>query len=109
MKSAPLALVAGLASYVRASQTPGALKLDIARYQADVPSLANRVTGAVAGTLTNDDNGILYVINVTVGTPPQSLTLQIDTGSSDTWMPSSTSDACLAGNCTRGSCAFCSS
>jgi hypothetical protein len=28
----------------------------------------------------------LYFVNVSVGTPPQNLELQIDTGSSDIWM-----------------------
>lgn len=38
---------------------------------------------------------ILYYINVTVGTPPQPFALQLDTGSSDTWIPSVQSDICI--------------
>ncbi|KAK8187228.1 aspartic peptidase domain-containing protein [Phyllosticta capitalensis] len=44
-----------------------------------------------------------YQINVTVGTPGQSVGLQIDTGSSDTWFPYSGVKDCLKGGCTWGS------
>jgi hypothetical protein len=46
----------------------------------------------------------LYFVNASVGTPPQDVQLQIDTGSSDVWMfgphscDSSTSP-CLGGDC----------
>jgi len=48
----------------------------------------------------------LYYANVTVGTPAQSLSLQIDTGSSDVWVPSSTASICedtKDGGCPGGS------
>lgn len=45
--------------------------------------------------INNIDAGNGYTANVTVGTPPQPLTLGIDTGSTDTWVLSNTADICL--------------
>ena len=40
---------------------------------------------------------IFYQINVTIGTPPQPFGLQLDTGSSDIWVPAFGSEACIQG------------
>ncbi|KAM7193896.1 Aspartic peptidase domain containing protein [Rhypophila sp. PSN 637] len=46
-----------------------------------------------------------YFASCTLGTPPQDLTLQLDTGSSDIWVPESTAQVCRkSGGCTFGSC-----
>ncbi|KAK6349395.1 hypothetical protein TWF696_005682 [Orbilia brochopaga] len=41
------------------------------------------------------NKGILYLTNVTVGTPPQPMQLQIDTASSDIWVLSRSIPACV--------------
>lgn len=59
----------------------------------------------VGVSLTNAEQQGLYFANVSVGTPGQSLALQIDTGSSDIWLPSSTATLCRsvrAGGCPNG-------
>ena len=38
---------------------------------------------------------LLYLINVTIGTPPKLFGLQLDTGSSDIWVPANNADFCL--------------
>ena len=55
-------------------------------------------------TLGNVDTVGLYYVNASVGTPPQIIQLQIDTGSSDVWMfgPNSceaNTSQCLGGEC----------
>jgi len=46
----------------------------------------------------------LYYVNATVGTPPQSVGLQIDTGSSDVWMFGPRSCNASTSQCLGGSC-----
>ncbi|TVY54087.1 putative aspartic-type endopeptidase opsB [Lachnellula cervina] len=48
----------------------------------------------VTESLANNVTGGLYAASITVGTPPQKLTLQIDTGSSDVWVPVAGSVIC---------------
>jgi hypothetical protein len=70
--------------------------------------ISKRADSVLAG-LTNDEVEGLYFANVTVGTPGQTLGLQIDTGSSDVWVPSSTARFCeeaREGGCPLGSCEF---
>ncbi|POS83872.1 hypothetical protein EPUL_005737 [Erysiphe pulchra] len=61
---------------------------------------------SVVAPLSNSLMQGLYYANVTVGTPAQRLALQIDTGSSDTWVPSSSAILCRSpklGGCPDGS------
>jgi hypothetical protein len=61
-----------------------------------------RCDSSVTAALTNGKS--LYYVNVTVGTPGQSVALQIDTGSSDVWMLSVSSPGCVSEACIDGSC-----
>ncbi|KUJ13704.1 acid protease [Mollisia scopiformis] len=55
-------------------------------------SLSTRAT--ITESLANNFTGGDYIAQVSVGTPPQTQTLAIDTGSSDVWLMSSTADLC---------------
>lgn len=67
----------------------------------------NRRRGIVQAALTNAEGAGLYFANITVGTPPQKLEVQIDTGSSDVWIPASSAATCdpdsETGGCEGGS------
>lgn len=95
-----LAAVVMLQGYA-AAQTPGTLHFDIARSNA--PLLRKR-DGTVASDLDNDLAQGLYLINVTIGNPPQTVGLHLDTGSSDTWVVSSNNTVCDGGQCVLGNC-----
>ena len=92
-----------LTSLVAADVSPKVVGFPIERHvRRDNPRrLARRQT--VSADITNEE--LLYFINVTVGTPPQPFSLQLDTGSSDIWFPAANSDICrnYQQDCTFGS------
>jgi len=120
MRSSPvLALAACLLSITSAIQlverqdgSPAVLALDTQRKYIENPLLRDRIRrelgrrglqkrqSTLQATLDNEET--LYFVNVTLGTPGQSLRLDIDTGSSDLWCNSAQSDLC-SGN--TGACA----
>ncbi|TKR70228.1 hypothetical protein L596_022278 [Steinernema carpocapsae] len=53
---------------------------------------------AVHGQTVNVFDDIVYVGNVTIGTPPQTYTVVLDTGSSNIWIPDS---SCNTETCNR--------
>ncbi|MCJ1466173.1 hypothetical protein MMC07_004792 [Pseudocyphellaria aurata] len=67
------------------------------------PQKLARRDGGISVDLVNDK--VLYLVNISVGTPPQAMSVQLDTGSSDLWIPAINSDLCLADTCGEtGSC-----
>ena len=62
------------------------------------PQLARRDIHSRASVLQLLDNSHLrgsYYANITVGTPPQPISVILDTGSSDLWILAKTADVCL--------------
>lgn len=52
----------------------------------------------LAGPLVASIDKSYYQISMSVGTPPQPVVLDLDTGSSDTWLLDYTSDSCVYSN-----------
>lgn len=71
------------------------------------PKLSRRAGGSVEEVITNEKTRGGYFASCSVGTPGQKVTLQLDTGSSDIWVPASSSSVCeessQSGGCTFGS------
>lgn len=63
--------------------------------------LARRQSTSVQTFLPQEDHS-QYLINFTVGTPPQSVAAILDTGSTDVFIPSTTHPKCQAGECVAG-------
>ncbi|KAH8816399.1 aspartic peptidase domain-containing protein [Xylogone sp. PMI_703] len=61
-----------------------------------------RRADTVQATLQNAEQAGLYAANISVGTPAQNLIVQLDTGSSDLWVPASTASICT--NTRQGGC-----
>lgn len=104
-------------SLVSLSTAAGTIQWNIARDNAVAAAqlksrslVLSKRADTVQATLGNAVQAGLYYANITVGTPAQTLQVQIDTGSSDVWVPSSTAELCVAGatrtsdGCTGGSC-----
>ncbi|KAH8899193.1 acid protease [Thozetella sp. PMI_491] len=102
------AVVAGtlLAGAARAQVVQWAISKREPATVSDMSRLRRRAS-TLEATVTNRIDRGGYFVNCKVGTPPQDFTLQLDTGSSDIWVPSSAAPVCEASTasdgCTLGS------
>ncbi|EXJ89702.1 hypothetical protein A1O3_02769 [Capronia epimyces CBS 606.96] len=79
-----------------AATAPGTVGFNFEKRRVNAQEFPRRLSRRDSNTVTAtlDNELLLYLINVTVGTPGQSISLQIDTGSSDIWFPAVNADIC---------------
>src|SRR6266487_4464949 len=72
------------------------LRMDIQKPERSIVDMRGRLRArnSVLEPLANEQVQGGYYATVSIGTPGQSISLQIDTGSSDVWVPSSTAMLC---------------
>lgn len=101
-----LGLLASLGFGAAVATPDGVVQLGIQRRSVvdGNPILRRSSGGTVVETLQNDIQQGAYMADVKVGTPAQTVTLQLDTGSSDTWVVYTGSSVCKKGDCKDGSC-----
>lgn len=73
--------------------TNGVVQWDISKRH--IPNkLVRRAGATLEEVIKNEQTRGGYFATVKVGTPSQELTLQLDTGSSDVWVPSKSANVC---------------
>ncbi|KAJ5302326.1 hypothetical protein PENANT_c008G07893 [Penicillium antarcticum] len=92
----PLALALPCANAITLHKRhdPAVFQLPIAR--SDRPQTLQKRSSKVASTALYNVQNMYYMVNITVGTPAQNLSLSLDTGSTDIWVNIPNSTYCAA-------------
>ncbi|KAK3935724.1 aspartic peptidase domain-containing protein [Diplogelasinospora grovesii] len=100
-------LIAGLAMLVATASSQRVVPISIGKSDSGAGASILRPRTPFSEMLANNLTGGGYYAKVQVGTPGQTITMQIDTGSSDVWMLSQDADLChdkrlkeIYGDCT---------
>lgn len=101
------ATLASLASAVDTRHISGVVHLPIKKNRAvEAAQIQKRQSNSSVVQVGLDNALMLYYAEAAVGTPPQRVNLQIDTGSSDTWVVYSGNPVCASRACDQGTCKF---
>lgn len=108
MRSACALAVGGLliGSAKAGSPVPGVVQWQIEKKASPISELLRKRADTYEEVITNERMRGGYFATCAIGTPYQNLTLQLDTGSSDTWVPDTTAEACQGTRSDPQGCAF---
>ncbi|KAK8016174.1 acid protease [Apiospora rasikravindrae] len=91
---------ASLGAVLAAASTRRVVSLDINKPPVSLPLLdRRRGLGSYSQVIANNITAKCYYAEVAIGTPPQHVTLIVDTGSSDTWVVDKSADGCEGDLC----------
>ena len=97
--------LSGLAFSVAYGQV---VQWNIEKRRSEEQALDRRQARSIEEVIKNDKTKGGYFATCRIGTPGQNVTLQLDTGSSDIWVPDSDADICAqsrtSNGCELGSC-----
>ena len=109
MRSAAVFLVGAVIAMTAQAQE-GVVRWDIQKKHRpqDLRKRIRRASGTVQGIVDNAAERGGYFATCKLGTPPQTLDLQLDTGSSDIWVPDTSAKVCQSttrgAGCDLGTC-----
>lgn len=114
-----LSVLTFLAAFASVASAANVVQLAIEKLQpsVDVSADLSRLTArsaTIQGGLYNNVSAGMYTANITVGAPPQSITVQIDSSLVQTFVLANTADVCTNGTtaykndgpCNGGTCEY---
>lgn len=95
-----------IGSAVADRRVPGVVQWQIEKRQSPVSQLLGKRGNTYEEVITNELMVGGYFATCAIGTPYQNLTLQLDTGSSDIWVPDVNAQACQVSKSNSQGCSF---
>lgn len=95
-----------ISSTVAHGPVPGVVQWPIEKRASPVSQLLQKRANTYEEVITNERMRGGYFATCAIGTPYQNLTLQLDTGSSDIWVPDVTAEACQVSKSDPQGCTF---